>query len=396
MEYTTEIDGNGNLVQVPVIAPAPQAAPVDPKAALNMYLQKMMSKDPNVAGMAAAQDQAAQGATGLGIAQAGETIGRALAGAAPAQGSFDTYRQANQQRLNDYLAQVKEQRDRDAQGLTAAKMQVDMEPKPVKPSYKETKVKKDGKPYIVEYQEGSPENQKVVGEAITDTSSAGVGRGVMPYGQDEAGNDLVIDKAGKVFMYDPKTSSFSKPATGTGAKRTGIGDTQEKFVAKVAESVKKDLTDVSATEDLSARAEMLLNTGNPNAIPTAATMMATSIQKGVLTDQDFARGAGVPVSILNQGSDAIQKYLLDQPPEVQVKTMRDIINTSKTFSQQKRENVRQVYGQKLDDKGIKVPESQWYVPATAPSTGGSAVDIKAKRAANAAKQAEIKAKLGKQ
>lgn len=115
----TEVDEFGN----PIKAPSAQDN-------LKAYLQNIMNtKRGDEAGLVEAQRSASEGAQGLGIMQAGETIGRALAGAAPAQGTFDTYREANKQKLNDYLSQVKAGRDEQADQMVAAKTLADMQEK---------------------------------------------------------------------------------------------------------------------------------------------------------------------------------------------------------------------------------------------------------------------------
>jgi hypothetical protein len=105
-----------------------------PQSKRDWLYQKLMSgatrENTDAADLAAVQNQAAQQAAGLGVIEAGATIGKALAGGGP-QGPATTQAQAaNRQGLEDYLKRKQLERNAEYDKLQYVKELADLEPKP--------------------------------------------------------------------------------------------------------------------------------------------------------------------------------------------------------------------------------------------------------------------------
>jgi hypothetical protein len=95
-----------------------------------MLMEKATRKSTDAAELAAVNQEAARQRTGLGLMEAGETIGRALAGAAPTKGSFEPFKQGVDQRVQDYLKQKQTERNAEYDRFQAVKELADLQPKP--------------------------------------------------------------------------------------------------------------------------------------------------------------------------------------------------------------------------------------------------------------------------
>ena len=365
------------------------------RSRLYQYLQERMNKDyvPGLRDMNDVQKGVSDTNTGLGIIEAGATIGKALAGGGPQGPATTQAQQASKDQLASYLSQRQMERNAQYDQLAAAKELSDIEQAKEKARLDAERARADD------------EWKRRMYNFAVEKANSPTDKDFKPevFGEGEKGEPLVL-KGDKLYTVNNKTGQFDIPYVGR-PKRTGIADSQDKVIREVKQDADKKLKDLSDVEDNVARAESLLNTNDPNIIPTVATMMATAIQKGVLTDRDFANGSGQPVQWFNQGSDFLKTRLLGMKPDEQIKTMKTILNTTKTFANQKREVTKQIFNDRLTSKGINVPESTWYTPSTVttPSqTGTSPLQPKDQQAlewANAnpndPRAAKIKQRLGR-
>lgn len=109
---------------------SPEPVKYDKDLLYKMLLEKATRQNTDAAELAAVNREAAQQRVGLGIIGAGETIGRALAGAAPAKGSLEPYQQGIDQRVQDYLKQKQLERNAEYDKFQAVKELADLQPKP--------------------------------------------------------------------------------------------------------------------------------------------------------------------------------------------------------------------------------------------------------------------------
>jgi hypothetical protein len=122
-----------------------------PQSKRDWLYQKLMSgasrENTDAADLAAVQNQAAQQAAGLGVIEAGATIGKALAGGGP-QGPATTQAQAaNRQGLEDYLKRKQLERNAEYDKLQYVKELADLE---TAENRANLEVQKTGLPKLVE------------------------------------------------------------------------------------------------------------------------------------------------------------------------------------------------------------------------------------------------------
>lgn len=118
----------------------------------------------------------------------------------------------------------------------------------------------------------------------------------------------------------------------------------------------------------------LAKEGDPAAIGTASTVVATAIQKGTLSEKDIARGSGIPTSIIKKGQDAIDQYIRDQPPRNQMKTLSNLLDAAEKSNKKVYED-RATYYQDLGRNYYGVTDKNLVTPP-APTTAAVGGTVK--------------------
>lgn len=172
---------------------------------------------------------------------------------------------------------------------------------------------------------------------------------------------------------DPKTGEVVRSAP-------SFKDEQALRKEVKADPVIKEATTTLSNVAKADRAMDLVRKGDAGALGTVTTIVASAVQSGVLTDQDIARASGAPLGVVRQGLDAIDKWLINQPPETQVKTLESLLVTARESATVQLDERLGFYRGVAEDGGFNVeriippaPKQRSQVKAPNPAPYGNRV-----------------------
>lgn len=343
------------------------------------------------------QEQESQAQYGDSMVKAGGQLGAALAGAAtPDMSVVDDaakQRASGNQMLNDYL-KTKATSNNVSKVIPFIKpdgsvgyskvMQggdvVDIEGKSAPATYiKANEEGPDGGVTTTFYNKSNPADKKTGGHVPKNTTYKDAVTGDV--------NVVDVNKKGLGARTLPKGKLPENIEFGdaTAPQQAAFKDIENDY-AKELKPIQDTLNSVDSGLKLLASAEK-----DPALIGVTATEVATSIQKGVLSDQDIGRTSGVPMDVWSKGEDYIKKYLFALPPANQLATLKRILMAQAAKANKDKEALDITYGARAKKYNLKGDSIIQPLPSSGNTTQGSGLspDQRQKRIQ------ELKAKMGK-